>query len=263
MTTINDICQFMNQLAPHELAEDWDNVGLLVGDPLISVQRVMTCLTITPESAAEAIEGRAGLVVTHHPLPFRPMQRLTSDQTPGRLLLDLIRADVAVYSAHTAFDSAANGINQRLAAKFGLQDIRALVPAAVDNPNLGAARVARAGEAMKLADLLSLAKHEFALPSIQYVGDLQQSVSRVAFACGSGGSFLPAAIQAGCDTFVTGETNFHTCLEASARSVGLVLLGHFASERFALEGLADLIAQEFSLEEIWASRRESDPIQAG
>ena len=95
------------------LAEEWDNVGLLVGDPDQQVKRVMTCLTITPASAEEALERQAEMIITHHPLPFRPLKRLTTAQTASRLLLQLIEGKIAVHSPHTAFDSAAAGINQQ------------------------------------------------------------------------------------------------------------------------------------------------------
>jgi len=112
---LSTICDFLDQFAPPVLAAEWDNVGLLVGDRTQKVERVLTCLTITPAVAAEAIRERADLIVTHHPLPFRPLKRLTADEPAGRLLLDLIRAGVAIHSPHTAFDSAAAGINQQLA----------------------------------------------------------------------------------------------------------------------------------------------------
>lgn len=99
----------------------------------------MTCLTITPwKSADEAVAGRAGLIVTHHPLPFRPAARLTTDTPDGRLLLRLIESGVAIYSPHTAFDSAAEGINQRLATGLQLTEIDVLVPGS--QPPLGAGR---------------------------------------------------------------------------------------------------------------------------
>ncbi len=99
----------------------------------------MTCLTITPASAAEAIAAGAELIVTHHPLPFRPLKRISTDTPEGRLLCDLLAARIAIYSPHTAFDSAAAGINQRLAEGLGLTDIRPLV-ARPDDP-LGAGRI--------------------------------------------------------------------------------------------------------------------------
>ena len=87
MPLVAEICQFLDAFAPPILAEEWDNVGLLVGDARQPVERVMTCLTITPASCAEAASKRADLIVTHHPLPFKPLRRLTTDNTPGRLLL--------------------------------------------------------------------------------------------------------------------------------------------------------------------------------
>ena len=128
MLTIQTLATFLEQFAPSRLAEEWDNVGLLVGDGRAKVRRVMTCLSVTPASAAEAVQRRADLIVTHHPLPFSPMKRLTADTTAGRLLLQLIVAQVAVYSPHTAFDSAQEGINQRLATGLGLRGILPLAP---------------------------------------------------------------------------------------------------------------------------------------
>src|SRR4029078_3948591 len=102
---------------------DWDNIGLLLGDRSVPCQRVMTCLTVTAESVSEAIERQASLIVTHHPIFFRPIQRLTTDTQEGRLLWKLARAGVAVYSPHTAFDNSAMGINARLAERLGLREI--------------------------------------------------------------------------------------------------------------------------------------------
>ena len=111
MIKLHQICDFLNEIAPTRLAEEWDNVGLLVGDRELEIQRVMTCLTITPESAEEAIEKNVGLVVSHHPLPFRPLKKITTDQTATRLLWNLIRNNICIYSTHTGFDSAKSGIN--------------------------------------------------------------------------------------------------------------------------------------------------------
>src|SRR5262245_25707096 len=126
MPTIASVIQFLGELAPPSLAADWDNVGLLLGDRAAAVQRIMTCLTVTPESAAEAVESNVQLIVTHHPILFRPTQRLTSDTPEGRTLLTLVRADVAVYSPHTAYDNTRDGINDALARRLGLTDIAPL-----------------------------------------------------------------------------------------------------------------------------------------
>ena len=94
MVTVGNVTQFLEQFAPVSLAAEWDNVGLLLGDRDAEVQRIMTCLTVTPESAAEAMESGANLVVSHHPILFRAIQRLTTATPEGRTLLGLIRAAV-------------------------------------------------------------------------------------------------------------------------------------------------------------------------
>src|SRR5688572_28798032 len=129
MTRVSDVVGYLTGLAPLSLAEKWDNVELLIGDNSSAVRRVMTCLTLTPDVAHEAVARQADLVVSHHPVFFKPVQKLTAGDPQGRMLLELIGARVAVFSAHTAFDSARDGINQQLAELLELQDIAPLRPA--------------------------------------------------------------------------------------------------------------------------------------
>ncbi len=126
MLPFTSVLEHLERLAPPRLAADWDNVGLLMGERTATVSRLMTCLTVTPESAAEAVERRADLIVTHHPILFKAVRRLTGDTPEGRMLLALARAGVAVYSPHTAFDNAAGGINELLAKKLGLTTLQPL-----------------------------------------------------------------------------------------------------------------------------------------
>ena len=262
MTLVAEICQFFDSFAPPSLSEEWDNVGLLVGDSQQPVERVMTCLTITPASCVEAVSKKADLIVTHHPLPFKPLRRLTKESTPGRLLLDLIRAGIAVYSPHTAFDSAAEGINQQLSAGIGLADIRPLLPlAAVGSANLGSGRCGRFVVPLRLAEIAIRLKSFLSIGGLHFVGPEVALVSTAAVACGSGGSFLEHAIRQDIDLLITGEASFHTCLEAQANGVHLLLAGHFASERFAVVRLADILAKEFPKLKLWASEQETDPLR--
>jgi dinuclear metal center YbgI/SA1388 family protein len=261
--TINEACSWLGEIAPLELAEEWDNVGLLVGDRGRGLERLMTCLTITPTTAVEAIERRADLIVAHHPLPFHPVSQLTTDSTVGGLLWDLLGAGVAIYSAHTAFDSASVGINQQLAERLGLSRISPLVPrsASTSHVELGSGRRGILDRPISLAELARRAESALATLPVAVTGEDERPVSRVAVACGSGGSFLAAARDSACDCLVTGETNFHTCLEAEAGHIGLVLVGHYASERFAMEELARMLAAQFTDLDVWASERERDPIR--
>lgn len=262
MPLIGDVAAVLQQFAPTALAEDWDNVGLLVGDSDWPARRVMTCLTITPTAVKEAVESEADLIVAHHPLPFHSLKTITSGTTAGSMLLELISAKIGIYSPHTAFDSAPAGINQHLAIGLGLQQIAPIVPAAdSEEADVGAGRMGIVGGESTILELADRLKHFLGIESLRVVGSDDQPVTRVAIACGSGGSFLAKAIELQCDCLVTGETTFHTCLEAEARRVGLILPGHFASERFALLSLAEYLQEQMSGIEVWASRTECDPLR--
>jgi dinuclear metal center YbgI/SA1388 family protein len=118
----------MEQLAPLELAEEWDNCGLQVGDPNRPVDRVLLALDMDEAVLAEAIDREAGLVITHHPLLFKGLKQIREDRGPGRLLSAIIRSGVTVYSAHTNLDSAPQGVNAVLARCIGLTGARVLRP---------------------------------------------------------------------------------------------------------------------------------------
>jgi dinuclear metal center YbgI/SA1388 family protein len=261
--TLESVCTALAEIAPLRLAESWDNVGLLVGDRRRSLSRLMTCLTISPNIVDEAVAEKVDLIVVHHPLPFKALQRITADTITGDMLLRLIGSGIAIYSAHTAFDSATDGINQMWAELLGLSRVEPLVelenasdPAAAD----GAGRLGRLAEKISLTELLSRAAAAVGASAPRRVGGVDQLVSKVALACGSGGTFLAAAKRRGCDAMITGEATFHTCLEAEALGIGLGLLGHYWSERFAMERMAERLREQFPSLTVWASRSEHDPI---
>jgi len=174
------------------------------------------------------------------------------------MLLDLIGSHIAVYSPHTAFDSAPQGINQRLALGLGLQSIVPLLPTA---EGTGAGRLGSYPAPQSLAQVIHLVKNLLGVAHVQVVGANERLIQRVGVACGSGGGFLEAAVAARCDLFLTGEARFHSCLEAEAREIALILAGHFATERFSVEQLAAVLGQRFPQLEVWTSEAEADPLR--
>ncbi|MBM4002594.1 MAG: Nif3-like dinuclear metal center hexameric protein [Planctomycetes bacterium] len=260
MPTVEDFRRYLEAFAPLPLAETWDNVGLLVGSDQQQVERVMTCLTITPESLDEARNRQANLIVTHHPLPFRPLQKITTDSTTGTLILRAVRDGISIFSPHTAFDSAGQGINQQLAVGIGLTKVRPLSESTV-LPGLGTGRIGTTAPNSTVSSLVQEIKKFLAIDQLQAVGQPSMAIQTVAVGCGSGGSLLESARRAGCELLVTGEASFHTCLEAKANGMAMILTGHFASERFAVVKLAELLAAQFSQTVVWASRDEADPLR--
>lgn len=240
MPALATITAALESLAPLRLAADWDAVGLLVGSRRAVIERVLVCLSLTPEVAADAVALRADLVVTHHPLPFRPVARITDTTGTGRVLLDLLAAGVAVWSSHTAWDSAVGGINDQLADKLGLEDVEPLVPDAVD-ARAGFGRAGRAVHAT-LGDVARRASRTLDVAAVQMVGDPERPAGRVGIVCGSGGGSVDAVVGAGCTTFLTGELKLHEALEARAAGLAVIAVGHHASERFSLDVLAARLA---------------------
>jgi len=269
---LQQITDFLDAFAPLDQAERWDNVGLLLGDHEVNVQRIMTCLTLTSDVAREAIERDAQLIVSHHPIFFRPVQKLTSAIPEGKLVLALLRSGIAVYSPHTAFDSARLGINQMLASWLGLQEIEPIrSPLSPSDNSPGAGRWGKLNHPVMLREFLELVRARLKLPGrtashgghevlLQYVGELDRPVSTVGIGCGSAAEFLKDAARLGCDLFLTGEARFHDCLEARETGIALVLAGHYGTERPGVEHLADLLQTKFSMLTVWASQVEIDPL---
>jgi dinuclear metal center YbgI/SA1388 family protein len=256
---LREIVSFLREFAPPELAEDWDNVGLLIGDPAEEVRSVWTCLTLTPNVADEAIAAGCQLIVTHHPVLFRPVQRLTAETPEGRMLLSLIRAGISVYSPHTSYDSAADGINAQLATLLNLRDVQPLRPLA-ESP-LGSGRWGCLPSSTTLRELIERIKPVLRLTTLQYVGDLDRRISKLGIACGAAAEFLRDAARLGCDALLTGEARFHACLEAEASDIALILSGHYATERPAMERLAEILQSRFAELVVQPSRREYDPVK--
>lgn len=260
MNTVGSLAEFLNQLAPLSLSEDWDNTGLLVGDADRPVSKLMTCLTVTESVVNEAVSEDVDLIVSHHPILFRAAKKITTETAEGRMLLKLIANGVAVYSPHTAFDSCRAGINQQLADAFGLQQIHGLRQSGLDE-HPGSGRWGSLPESLALPVFLKRVKHVVSAEYLEVSGQLDSAVRNVAVACGSAAEFLTDAIQSGCDTFVTGEARFHSALEAQAARVNLILVGHYESERPAVEWLAEEIETSIPGLEVRASKMDSNPLQ--
>lgn len=259
MATVLEICSYLEKLAPTSLAESWDNVGLLLGRRTRPVQRLMTCLTLTAPVATEAVERQVQMIVTHHPVLFRAAKKITDANEEGRILLELAEAGIAVYSPHTAFDSAARGINQQLAESLGLQQIQPLRKTG-ETIDSGAGRFGSLEQPMDRAEFLKRIVITVGARSLEYTWHQNQPAKNVAVACGSAAEFLDDAIRAGCDTFVTGEARFHSVLEAQSRGINLILTGHFASERPGVEKLAKELARQFPDMESFPSDNDRDPL---
>lgn len=222
----------LDALAPWRLAEEWDNVGLMVGRRDRPVARVLVALDLREAVLDEAVAAGADLVLVHHPPIFPALSAVSDVRTAGALVLRAAEEQVAVVAAHTNLDSAAGGLNDLMAARLGMRDTAPLLPDA-DDPSVGLGRVG-AVDAVTLADLGIGAVNSFCTrrANLGMVGDPEREVHRVAVCTGSGGSLIEAARAAGADAYVTGDLKYHDA--DAAEGMALVNVAHGAVEQHCL-----------------------------
>lgn len=231
-------------------AEEWDNPGLAVGDPDSDVSRVAVALDVTEDTVRQAASAGCGLLVSHHPTIFRAMKRLIF-RTPGpRAIAMAIQNQVALYAAHTNWDSSGEGVNFCLAGSLGLDDIEPLVPPSVDNGAWGLGAVGNFRGETSLLDCMKLAKERWRLSSCSGFGDETRPIRRVAVGGGACGDFWQQALDAGTDVFITADIPYHHRNDALSMGLRLIAVDHGEMERVSLPALRSLIAAETGLEAV-------------
>lgn len=240
MPTVREVEQALYALAPRDLAQSWDNVGLLVGEPEQEVRQVLVALDVTQAVAEEALSLGCGLIVAHHPLmncAWSPVQSVRTDQPQGKLITTLIRGGVSAICMHTNLDSAAGGVNDALAAALGLEDVGPL----------GEDGIGRTGVLERETPLEAFAayvKDRLQAGGVRYAGG-GKMVRRVAVGGGACGEYAPLAASLGCDTFVTADLKYHDFQNAPALGLNLLDAGHFPTENVVCPVLADYIRRRF------------------
>lgn len=232
MIKVSEIYKKLNLLAEVGLAQEYDNVGIICGEPDGEVKKVLIALDVTDEVIREAQSGRFELIVTHHPVCFEPVKKITSESS----LYKLIRTGISVISMHTNLDRAEGGTDDTLA---NILKIKEACP-------IGAfGRIGRAAEDIhSMSDLLVFVKNALNAHGLKYYdsGTVPHIVATVA---GSGGDFLEDAISAGCDTFITGELKYHHYIEAKNRGINLIEAGHFSTENPICNVLSSYLSKQF------------------
>lgn len=218
-TTVAQVLELVNGIAPFELAEEWDNVGLLAGHPDSPVERVLCALDLRLDVVEEARRRGCQLIVTHHPILFRGRKNLRETDAEGRLLCALVRSGIAMIAAHTNFDNAHPGVNDALAAVLGLENVAVLE----NGMRLGTVKQTEFG---LFCDAVRTALRG---PARCY-GDLMRRIQRVAVLGGAGEDFARQALEAGADVYLTGEMAYHKGLDAADNGLCVIEAGHAATE---------------------------------
>ena len=256
MYKVRDIADAIEKLAPVNLAESWDNVGLMVGDEEQSVSKIFICLDVTSENVRSAAEQGCDLIISHHPLLFSPVKSVTEETIQGSIIRTLIKNDISVYSAHTNLDEADGGMNDVLAEKLGLEETRRFFPdECEDRDNIG--RIGVLDAPVELADFVSYVKSILGCRSIRSLGVPTEEIQTVALCSGSGGDGILTAYRAGADVYVTSDIKHHEAQLAFELGLNLIDAGHFETENIICEFLKDYLEEYFPSIEIVTSDAES------
>ena len=254
MTTVQQVYEGMQRLAPPELAEHWDNPGLLV-DCGGAVRRVLVTLDITPEVVAEAAAKQCTVIVAHHPVIFDPLKRLCPADVPYQL----VQAGISAICMHTNLDAAEGGVNAVLAGIFGMRDWEVFAD--------GCGRVGEV-EPITVPELARKAQAVLggrcnrprSGPAVQVkFADTGKTVKRLAVISGAGGSLFAEAIAEGADCLLTGEANHHHALDAKRLGLSLIAAGHYATEFPVCAAIADRLHAVFPELEVRVSGENRDP----
>lgn len=233
---ISEIIDIIEQFAPIYSQESWDNSGLQVGDPNKQCSSVYITLDVTPDAVAAAKKCNANLIISHHPILFDPIKSITSASYVGSILLDAIANSIAIYSSHTPFDVAEGGINDYIADKLNLHNVRPLTSS-------GMGRVGQLEQPVGFDKFIDRLKDLFEVKTVAVSSKNTPIISTVALCGGSGGSLIENGIAENADIFVTGDVKYHNFIQYQ-NVITIADIGHFGSEKQFIKQVDALISKK-------------------
>ncbi len=242
---LKELTDFLEEFTPLGISENWDNVGLLVGDKNSDIKNILICLDITNEVIEEALENNANLIISHHPLIFKGIKRINKDNCLGNKLINCIKNDISVYTMHTNFDLTFGGTNDILFDILGLINKENLAKEDASGYSLG--RIGEYSEEINLGDFALFIKEKLGLKSIKFVGDRNKKIKKVALATGSCSNYemFDECTAKKCDVYITSDIKHHESIDALEMGLCLIDATHYGSEFIMVKSLAERI-RDFS-----------------
>lgn len=247
MTTVKNIYDYINSIAPFETQEEWDNAGFLIGDFRKEIKKAVLCLDVTKKVAEFAADINADLILSHHPVIFNGIKNVVK----GSAVYTCIENNIAVISAHTNFDLAQCGINFNLASRLGLNNITA-----VDNSFI---TVGELDYEMSIDDFVQLVSDELNVSGLRYT-DTEKPIKKVAVGGGACEEFTELAM-ANADCFVTGDMKYHSMLECAENGYAVISAGHYETEHDSFLMLLDKLKEIF-VDVEFVSANQKNPVLA-
>ena len=237
---VKDVIAVIEDFAPLSIQEGWDNSGLCVGSPEDEVSSVLFALDCTESLVDEAIECGADMIITHHPLIFSGLKKISPDNQVGAVVIKAIKHGIAIYAAHTNADKVISGVSGAMAEKLGLANVQILDE---DGEGTGLGVVGDLSEPLTAEQVIALVKDKFSLKMLKSSKPLEGLITRVAMCGGSGGSLIGAAKKSGAQLYISGDISYHNFF--TPEGFMLMDIGHYESEIEIVNILFSLIRKNF------------------
>lgn len=240
--TCREIILLLEKQSSERFACEWDNVGLLVGDFEQEVRKIYIALDATEETIAQAAKEKADLLLTHHPLIFKGLKKVNTQDFTGRRVFELIRNNISCYAMHTNFD--VKGMAELAAGRMMLTDCQVLdVTCQSEEGSEGIGRVGILPEEMTMTDCIERVKQAFAVDTVKVFGDLQSRVKRAAICPGSGKSVITYALQANAEVLITGDIDHHEGIDAAEQGLAIIDAGHYGVEKLFIPYMVNYLQE--------------------
>lgn len=258
MIKVKEIAGAIEAFAPRSLQESYDNAGLQVGNPEMTVSAVLLCLDVTPEILEEARRRQCNMIVSHHPLLFSGLRHITGATATERIVMEALRDNIAIYAAHTNLDSAVEGVSYEIAHALGMKKVSVLEPKA-DAPECGLGVIGDISPTPTL-EFLRKVRDTFNVSPLRYSARSSQIVIRkVAICGGSGASLIKKALAAGADVLLTGDLKYHD-YTVYGDEILLADIGHYESELGSRKIFSRIIREAFPDCVTYFSESEASPV---
>lgn len=260
MVKVKNIAIQIEELAPKALKEDYDNVGLMVGDKDQIIKKVLLALDCTNDVLDEAIDNQVDMIITHHPLLFKKPRNITADDLLGNKIIRLIKNDISLYSCHTNLDSAKNGINDTVVSMLGFHSNNIIEPKEGENSECGIGRIVKLNKPLLLEDLVKVIKEKLNIKSLRVVKG-NKEVNTIAVINGSGQDLFYSAKSLGADCIITGDTTYHFVSDFKEMNISIIDAGHFKTEYLAFLKTLEFLKEKFKEVEFIESKANDDPYE--
>lgn len=257
---VKEVIAALESVVPLPLQEDWDNSGLQVGLTEADVAGVLLCLDVTEAVVDEAIQKRCNLIVSHHPLIFKPLRSISDNSEVERCVIKALKYDIAIVSMHTNADNSKGGVNFKIAEKLHLLEVDFITTKQVSDIVGGSGVIGTLPEAMSSIQFIQNLKNIFGSSSIRTNSALSRQIKRVAICGGAGAFLLNDAISMGADAFITGEMHYHDFFN-HVEDIQIAVFGHYESEQFTIELFDDILSKKCPGLNTHITRINTNPIK--